>query len=161
MPSKVWDEFTYPFPNYDGAAVEVWEWISNFTPPIWWMELLFHAGIKVMEQWYKIHTHFLFFFPNNSENIKTIVFFYFMLIPIEFLSNHGVCTLEAAVIYAFKIAFRATIYTNWTSLSIAPQSVADRVLRRVLSTIFNVQCDGMKTTRTSIKPWCRFRVDNS
>ena len=23
--SKVWDEITYPFPNFNGAAVEVWE----------------------------------------------------------------------------------------------------------------------------------------
>ena len=23
---------TYPFRNFDGAAVEVWEWISNFIP---------------------------------------------------------------------------------------------------------------------------------
>ena len=32
MPSKVWDEITYPFPNFNGATVEVWEWISNFDP---------------------------------------------------------------------------------------------------------------------------------
>ena len=24
------DEVTYPFPNFNGAAIEVWEWISNF-----------------------------------------------------------------------------------------------------------------------------------
>ena len=29
---KVWDEIAYPFPNFNGATVEVWEWISNFTP---------------------------------------------------------------------------------------------------------------------------------
>ena len=29
---NVWDEITYPFPNFNGATVEVWEWISNFTP---------------------------------------------------------------------------------------------------------------------------------
>ena len=28
---KILDEITYPFPNFNGAAVEVWEWISNFT----------------------------------------------------------------------------------------------------------------------------------
>ena len=28
-PSKVWDEITYPFPNFNGATVEVWEWLSN------------------------------------------------------------------------------------------------------------------------------------
>ena len=45
-PSKVWDEITNPFPNFNGATdeitypfptfncctVEVWEWISNFIP---------------------------------------------------------------------------------------------------------------------------------
>ena len=28
----MWDEITYQFPNFNGAAVEVWEWISNFIP---------------------------------------------------------------------------------------------------------------------------------
>ena len=32
IPGKVWDENTYPFPNFNGAAVGVWEWMSNFTP---------------------------------------------------------------------------------------------------------------------------------
>ena len=27
---NVWDEITYPFLNFNGFAVEVWEWISNF-----------------------------------------------------------------------------------------------------------------------------------
>ena len=30
MPSKVWDEATYTFPNFNGCTVNVWEWISNF-----------------------------------------------------------------------------------------------------------------------------------
>ena len=29
---KVWNEITYTFSNFNGAAVEVWEWISNFFP---------------------------------------------------------------------------------------------------------------------------------
>ena len=28
----VWDKITQQFPNPNGAAVEVWEWISNFIP---------------------------------------------------------------------------------------------------------------------------------
>ena len=32
LPSKVWDEITYPLQNLNGEAVEVLEWISNFTP---------------------------------------------------------------------------------------------------------------------------------
>ena len=30
MPSKVWDEITNPFLNFNGATVEVKEWISKF-----------------------------------------------------------------------------------------------------------------------------------
>ena len=30
MPSKMWDEITYPFANFNGATVEVWEWINNY-----------------------------------------------------------------------------------------------------------------------------------
>ena len=30
--SKVCDEITYSFPNFNGATVEVWEWVSNFIP---------------------------------------------------------------------------------------------------------------------------------
>ena len=26
------DEIPYPFPNFNGVTVEVWEWISNFMP---------------------------------------------------------------------------------------------------------------------------------
>ena len=32
MPSKVWDEITYPLPNLSGEPIEVWEWTSNFIP---------------------------------------------------------------------------------------------------------------------------------
>ena len=28
----MWDEITYPFLNFNGATIEVQEWISNFTP---------------------------------------------------------------------------------------------------------------------------------
>ena len=29
---KMWDEIIYPFPNYKGCTVDVWEWISNLFP---------------------------------------------------------------------------------------------------------------------------------
>ena len=29
---NAWDEIIYPFPNFNGAAVEVWEWIRSFIP---------------------------------------------------------------------------------------------------------------------------------
>ena len=34
MLSKVWGEIPYPFPNFNGATVEVGEWISNSFPHI-------------------------------------------------------------------------------------------------------------------------------
>ena len=34
MLSKVWDEITYSFSNFNGATVEVWEWISNLISDI-------------------------------------------------------------------------------------------------------------------------------
>ena len=42
--NKMWDEMTYPFPNFNGAAVEVWNWISSFIPHF--TGALIHAGIK-------------------------------------------------------------------------------------------------------------------
>ena len=30
MSGKVLDEITYPFPNFDGETIEVWEWICSF-----------------------------------------------------------------------------------------------------------------------------------
>ena len=33
MPCEVWDEITYPFPNFNGATVEACEWISYFIQP--------------------------------------------------------------------------------------------------------------------------------
>ena len=30
MPSEVWDDIIYQLPNFNGATVEVFEWISNF-----------------------------------------------------------------------------------------------------------------------------------
>ena len=46
MHSKAWDGITYPFPNFNGAIVEVWEWISNLIPNFA-MGVIINAGIKV------------------------------------------------------------------------------------------------------------------
>ena len=47
MFSNVWDQITYPFPNFNGAADAVWEWISYLIPLYWAWWLLIHAEIKV------------------------------------------------------------------------------------------------------------------
>ena len=41
------DEITYSFPNFNGAAVEVCEWMVILSYTLWGMWLLIHAGIKV------------------------------------------------------------------------------------------------------------------
>ena len=30
----MWYETAYPFPNFNGCNVEVWEWVNNFIPHI-------------------------------------------------------------------------------------------------------------------------------
>ena len=32
LASKVWDEITYPFPNFNSCTIKIWEWISNLIP---------------------------------------------------------------------------------------------------------------------------------
>ena len=44
LPSKKWDEITYPFPDFNGATVDVWEWISNFIP-------YFIMGVIIYQCW--------------------------------------------------------------------------------------------------------------
>ena len=47
IPSKVWIEITYPFPNFNGATVEVWEWIYNFIPQFIMDVITYPCWIKV------------------------------------------------------------------------------------------------------------------
>ena len=47
MPNEVWDEITFPFRNFNGATIEIWEWISNFTPSHIMDITTYHTGIKV------------------------------------------------------------------------------------------------------------------
>ena len=44
----MWDEITYPFPNFNGATVEVFELIGDFIPHFTGIWLLIHAGIKLI-----------------------------------------------------------------------------------------------------------------
>ena len=44
---NMWNEITYPFPNFNSAIVEVCEWISNSSHSLPGMGLLIHAGIRV------------------------------------------------------------------------------------------------------------------
>ena len=41
---NVWNEITYPFQNFNGAVVEVWEWIDNFIPYFTWHMITYPGG---------------------------------------------------------------------------------------------------------------------
>ena len=45
MSSKGWYEITYPYPNFNGCTVEVWDWINDFLPYI--LMGVIHAGIEL------------------------------------------------------------------------------------------------------------------
>ena len=47
MPRNVSDEDTYVFPNFNGYIVEVWEWITNFTPRCMMYIVIYPCNIKV------------------------------------------------------------------------------------------------------------------
>ena len=42
---EVWHEITYPFPNFNGTAVEVSEWTINSSHNL--LDMWSHAGIQV------------------------------------------------------------------------------------------------------------------
>ena len=44
----MWGEITYPFPNFNGVTVEVWERINSFTPHFSGKGLLTHVGLKLI-----------------------------------------------------------------------------------------------------------------
>ena len=64
---KVWAEITYPFPNFNSATFEVWEWISNFIPcatavnACWWKASRFIHVLWLLECHWSNHTIFFSF----------------------------------------------------------------------------------------------------
>ena len=60
MPCKVWGEITYPFQNFNGFAIEVLEWKSNFftdftgsviTYPCWYSKLIHVSKMGYRSTW--------------------------------------------------------------------------------------------------------------
>ena len=50
MPSKMWDEITYPLLNFNGCIGEVWKWLSNFIPYfIMDVIILYIMGVKLID----------------------------------------------------------------------------------------------------------------
>ena len=45
----MWDELIYPFPNFNGCTVEVWEWIRIFISLWEWISnLISHFAVHVI-----------------------------------------------------------------------------------------------------------------
>ena len=44
---KMWDEIIYPLPKFNDAAVEIWEWISNFIPHLIVHIIIYPFCVKV------------------------------------------------------------------------------------------------------------------
>ena len=64
MPSKVWDKISDPFPNFNGSAVEVWEWRwglggDNFIPHIIKLIHVSKRGPRCNFCWISVHGLFI------------------------------------------------------------------------------------------------------
>ena len=61
MASKVWNEITYLFVNFNDATIEVWEWISNFIPHLTMDVIIILVGIKacLCYYWTALYIHSL------------------------------------------------------------------------------------------------------
>ena len=53
MPCKAGDEITYPFPNFNGCSVDVWEHISNFNPHFIMSVINYSCSDKGNSRWQK------------------------------------------------------------------------------------------------------------
>ena len=73
----MWDEITYPFSNFNGATVEAWEWICNFTPHNYIPKLgfkLIHTNIRGPSCPNLIQNVFVIFsIPSNRDTIGIII----------------------------------------------------------------------------------------
>ena len=90
MPGNAKEEITYPFPNFSGETVEVWQRISNFIPH--YMIFVIHAGIKVYQRGPICLTHYIGAYMLND--LETCWRSPFLLSPAHLLFNslaRGVC----------------------------------------------------------------------
>ena len=71
MLSKVW-EITYPFPNLNGCAIEVWEWIKDFIPQL--IQLIVHI------LWNQISLYTMQFYNSLCQTTLYFVFSYVCLL---------------------------------------------------------------------------------
>ena len=56
MCSNVWGEIIYLFPNLNGFTIEVWEWVSNFTPQFI-IDVITYPSTKSLEWPTELHAY--------------------------------------------------------------------------------------------------------
>ena len=68
----MWDEITYPFPNFNGATVDTWEFIGNFIRQFWGMLILKLIRVSKRGHLVVLQNQFLLFvnFLQSSEFLK-------------------------------------------------------------------------------------------
>ena len=101
---KVWDQSTFPFPNFNSATVEVREWIKISSHTLLGMSLLIHAVIKLI----RVNKRS----PTGSAHALVLISFVCPLFSIFLWFNHRVFQrlphwhLDNQMIVQFKCKYR-------------------------------------------------------
>ena len=96
--SKVFDEITYPYPNFKGCTAEVWEWISNLITPF---PLLSYFFVVVCLK-YLLH-HILSLIAYTFREIRDFVF----IIIAQFMMSEN-----SRIRFGLQIAFVCLYITS-------------------------------------------------
>ena len=76
---NVWDEIIYPFPNFNGATVEISERISNFIPHFTYILEVKLICLLLFSLWYKmagIHTSGPHSWMKSYTNLRSLKWIY-------------------------------------------------------------------------------------
>ena len=91
-PSKVCNEITYPFPNFNGCTIEVWEWISNLWCYAWLgMWLLIHVG-----NWY----------DSKNNSLQGCLYF---VTPIITYDSQGTLRVQNGVLERYRMHWNIVV----------------------------------------------------
>ena len=135
----MWDEITYPFPNFNGCTVEVWEWINNFIPhfimdvityPCW---VTVKTTLGMSFRWSRIWPLFKYWPQDHLDGLETDCSIS-IANTLEILQS---CTKSSILSYVFFQYNLAGLWLNHTSsIKIALFLSADRFLLLVTLCLF-------------------------
>ena len=154
MPSKVWNEITYQFPNYNGATFEVCEWISNFAS-------YFIMYVSTCPCWDDWSQHWLrstlaqviaccLTAPSNCLNQYWLIFS-----KVQWLSVGGNLARDTVHPSITKISFTITCLKFYSNLTGANElnHVSKRAPWFGLSPLLYVSCQSEGPIFTAGHPW--------